>query len=110
MDRKRIIELGEFINKSMFDGSAKTNPAFDEGVILFAQQAVKMLKEYKDPVLSAMENITSNYGDQGIFEIDERRYTTNEIMEHLENNTEIGHKFRTTINEMVISYLMKFKG
>lgn len=45
MDREKIVALGEFIKKSLFDGSAKTNPAFDEGVILFTQQALAMLKE-----------------------------------------------------------------
>lgn len=47
MDSAKIIELGEFINKSLFDGSAKTNPAFDEGVILFTQQAIALIKKYK---------------------------------------------------------------
>ena len=45
MDRGKIVTLGEFINKSLFDGSAKTNPAFDEGVILFTQQVLTLLKE-----------------------------------------------------------------
>ena len=45
MDMEKIVALGEFINKSLFDGSAKTNSAFDEGVILFTQQVLALLKE-----------------------------------------------------------------
>ena len=62
-----------------------------------------------DPVLAAMENLVGQYGDQGVFIIDEKKYTTPEIMNHLRNNTEIGFKFRTILNETIISYLMKFE-
>lgn len=63
-----------------------------------------------DPVLSAMEYIVSEYGDQGVFTIDENEYTTPDMMNHLRNNTNIGFKFRTLVNEMILTYLMKFKG
>ena len=63
-----------------------------------------------DPVLSAMEHIVSEYGDQGVFIIDEEEYSTSDMMNHLRNNTDIGYKFRTLINEIILTYLMKFKG
>jgi hypothetical protein len=60
MEKERIIELGEFINKSLFDGSAKTNPAFDESVTLFTQHAITMLKEQEEK-MEHLNNITLEY-------------------------------------------------
>ena len=64
----------------------------------------------KDATLEGMEYIVKEYGDQGVFTIDDQEYTTSEIMEHLRNNTDVGHKFRVIVNEMILTYLMKFKG
>ena len=55
MDRERIVTLGEFIIKSIFDGSAETNPAFDEGILLFAHNAIALLKEQEVKELTIEE-------------------------------------------------------
>lgn len=67
-------------------------------------------KGVNDPILEAMEKLVKDYADQGVFTIDEKEYTTQELMEELRNNTDTGFKFRTTVNEMIMTYLMKFKG
>ena len=58
-DIKRINELGKFIEQSMFDGSYKKNPAFDEGVLLFIAHVLKLLKE-QEPIL--LENQHKPHG------------------------------------------------
>ena len=67
------------------------------------------MKNMNDPVLIAMENIVNDYGDQGSFVIDGKEYSTPEMMEQLRNGSDIGLKFRSQVNEIILLYLMKFK-
>lgn len=57
MEKKRLIELGEFLNKSVFDGSLKTNDAFAEGIILFTQESVALLKEQEEQIKTRDESL-----------------------------------------------------
>lgn len=42
---EKLIEIGEFIHKSLLNGSSKTNPAFDEAMLLFVCNSLTILKE-----------------------------------------------------------------
>lgn len=42
---EKLIETGEFIHKSLLNGSSKTNPAFDEAMLLFVCNSLAILKE-----------------------------------------------------------------
>jgi hypothetical protein len=70
-------------------------------------KAIRNNYNKNDPVLSAMNEVVGEYGDQCTFAINGKEYTTPEIMNHLRNNTDIGLKFRMIINEMIITYIMK---
>lgn len=42
---EKLIEIGEFIHESLLNGSSKTNPAFDEAMLLFVCNSLTILKE-----------------------------------------------------------------
>ena len=63
-----------------------------------------------DFILSAMEEIVKEYGNQGEFTINGQRFTTDELLNELRNETQAGFEFRKQVAEMIITYLMKFRG
>lgn len=66
--------------------------------------------EQMEPVLAGMEDIMREYADQGIFSIDGIDYSSEELLKELRLGTKAGDLFRKQINEIIINYLMKFKG
>ena len=42
---EKLIEIGEFIHESLLNGSSKTNPAFDEAMLLFVCNSLDLLKK-----------------------------------------------------------------
>ncbi len=60
---EKLIETGEFIHKSLLNGSSKTNPAFDEAMLLFVCNSLTILKEQEAVTIKrTKENVFGVYG------------------------------------------------
>ena len=71
----------------------------------FIKKAIDQL----EPVLVGMEDLMAEYGDQGIFDIQGKQYTSDQLMKELQLGTKVGDEFRKKINAIILNYLMKFK-
>lgn len=71
----------------------------------FIKKAIDQL----EPVLVGMEDLMAEYGDQGIFDIQGKQYTSDQLMKELQLGTKAGDEFRKKINSIILNYLMKFK-
>lgn len=76
---------------------------------MMAEYLIKAFDQM-EPVLAGMEDLMQEYADQGIFTIDGVNYSSEELLKELKLGTKAGDSFRKNINEIIISYLMKFKG
>ena len=63
-----------------------------------------------DAVFAGMEALYSTYGGHGVFNISNKEYTTRQLINELRSGSDVGNEFRKEICEMVLTYLMKFRG
>lgn len=77
-----------------------------------AKDALELLETNRknDYFLSAMEYIAKEYGDQGEFDISGKQFSTDELIHELQNETQVGFEFKKMVTEIILTYLMKFKG
>lgn len=61
-----------------------------------------------DTVLISLEDLIYNYGENGIFYIDGKKFTSLQLLNELKMGSNIGETFREEINSTIISYFMKF--
>lgn len=63
-----------------------------------------------DPVIKGLLKMKNDFGDKGYFIVNNKKYSLGELLAELENQTEVGQKFRDDIHGMILAYLMKFTG
>lgn len=66
----------------------------------------------KEPVLYSLEKMLEECGeskDSYFYIYDGKKIKVSQMITELENDTEIGKKFRDEVYKTIISYLMKFK-
>lgn len=72
--------------------------------------AIKEAVEELDAVIVSLEDLKEEYHSDGQFLVDGRLYTIEELVSEVKKNTDIGEKFRKSILENIITYMMKFGG
>ncbi|WP_122789259.1 hypothetical protein [Intestinibacillus sp. Marseille-P6563] len=73
-------------------------------------KAIKSAIEELDTVLVSMEDLICNYGENGVFYIEGKSISANQLLQELRLGTAVGEKFREEIYSTIISYFMKFGG
>lgn len=73
-------------------------------------KAIKSAIEELDTVLVSMEDLICNYGENGVFYIEGKSLSANQLLQELRLGTAVGEKFREEIYSTIISYFMKFGG
>ena len=73
-------------------------------------KAIKSAIEELDTVLVSMEDLICNYGENGVFYIEGKSISANQLLQELRLATPVGEKFREEIYSTIISYFMKFGG
>ena len=73
-------------------------------------KAIKSAIEELDTVLVSMEDLICNYGENGVFYIEGKSSSANQLLQELRLGTAVGEKFREEIYSTIISYFMKFGG
>lgn len=66
--------------------------------------------EHKNAVLQGLENMR-NYDGIGnglVYGVHDKEYTTDQMIEEIKNDTEVGREFSQRVYDTIISYLGKF--
>ena len=63
-----------------------------------------------DSVLISMEELLTDYGENGEFFIDGERISASELLNQLKLGTPLAEKFSNQVNETILTYFMKFGG
>ena len=66
--------------------------------------------EQTDPVIKGLRRMKDDFGGMAYVVVDNKKYSLDELLNELENHTEVGQKFRDDIYGMILAYLMKFTG
>ena len=69
---------------------------------------IKKAIDELDTVLISLEDLIYHYGEDGIFYVDNKKISADELLKELRLGTPIGEKFREEIYSTIISYFMKF--
>lgn len=66
--------------------------------------------EHKNAVLQGLENmrVYDSIGDGIVYSINGVQYTTDQMIEEIKDNTEVGKEFSQSVYDTIISYLGKF--
>lgn len=64
----------------------------------------------EDFVLTAVKSMCDEYNGFGYFVVDGNEISVGQMVEALEANTDVGQKFRNDVIQMVLAYMMKFRG
>ena len=70
--------------------------------------AIKRAIDELDTILISLEDLIYHYGEKGIFYIDNKKISAEDLLKELRMGTPIGEKFRDEIYTTIISYFMKF--
>lgn len=70
--------------------------------------AIKRAIDELDTILISLEDLIYHYGEKGIFYIDNKKISAEDLLKELRMGTPIGEKFREEIYTTIISYFMKF--
>jgi TATA-box binding protein (TBP) (component of TFIID and TFIIIB) len=63
-----------------------------------------------DAVIMSLEDLKEEYNSAGDFLIENDLYSIDKVIDELKNGSELGEKFRKSVIEMVLTYMMKFGG
>lgn len=65
---------------------------------------------HKNAVLQGLENmrIYDGVGDGIVYSVNGINYTTDQMIEEIENETEVGNQFAQSVYDTIISYMGKF--
>ncbi len=66
--------------------------------------------EELDAIIAGLEDLKFEYENLGLFHINDKDYSIEQLIEELKNGTEIGNCFRDNVNKLTLTYLMKFGG
>lgn len=69
---------------------------------------VKKAIDELDTVLVSLEDLISQYGEEGVFYIEEQEIASDQLLKELRLGSKLGEKFREEIYSTIISYFMKF--
>lgn len=61
-----------------------------------------------DAVMVSLEDLILNFGDDGYFEIGEKQYSAQQLLQELRMGTQAGNAFRRKEQQLMIEYFMKF--
>lgn len=73
-------------------------------------EAIKEAITELDAVIISLEDLKEEYDSEGEFLVDNNLYSIGDLVGELKRGTSIGEKFRRSILENVITYMMKFGG
>lgn len=65
---------------------------------------------HKNAVLQGLENmrVYDGVGDGIVYSVDGINYTTDQMIEEIKNETEVGNKFAQSVYDTILSYMGKF--
>lgn len=63
-----------------------------------------------DSVVKGLLKMKNDFDAMAYFIVDNKNYSLDKLLSELENQTEVGQKFRDDVNEIILAYLMKFTG
>ena len=69
---------------------------------------IKRAIDELDTVLISLEDLISEYGENGVFSVGSKQLTSEQLLKELKLGTELGEVFREEIYSTIISYFMKF--
>jgi tartrate dehydratase beta subunit/fumarate hydratase class I family protein len=66
--------------------------------------------KHKNAVLRGLENMRKydGIGDGVVYSVDGTTYTTDQMIEEIKSETEVGKKFSQSVYDTIISYMGKF--
>lgn len=71
-------------------------------------EVIKKAIDELDTILISLEDLISQYGEDGIFVVGDKKITSEQLLSELKLGTALGEIFRENIYTTIISYFMKF--
>lgn len=93
----------ELVSEGLFDYEGTT-------AHLFKSVANGISLSQADSVVKGLLKMKNDFDAMAYFIADNKNYSLDELLSELENQTEVGQKFRDDVNEIILAYLMKFTG
>ena len=63
-----------------------------------------------DTIIKTLYELKNEYDNNGVFDLDSRQYTFDEMISEIEKQTDAGKQFEKMVKEKIRIYMSKFKG
>jgi CheY-like chemotaxis protein len=100
------LSTGELVDLINCFNIFKLIPRDEDEFINTIEEAIENI----DPILISLDELITEYGDDGVFRVDGQVIKGQELLRELKKESQIGEAFRKKIDTAILHYFMRFGG